>query len=94
MKTQSSGGNTFVTITDLGKIVGDIGNIQNSHGVISSDGTIYVSGICALCRTSDGKCEMKPGGVGPETTRSMELLEVCLRACGAGPEHVTMVPLS
>ena len=91
VSTETSGGNTFVTVTDLGKVVGQLPNIQNSHAVIADDGTIYVSGICGLCPGPDGKPAMVSGGPGPETLRTMKLLEVMLRACGAGPEHVTMV---
>ena len=88
--TSESGGNTFVTV-DVAEICGDLGDIANAHAVIASDGTIYVGGCCGLQPAADGGPSIAPGGPGPETSRCMQLLEVFLRACGAGVEHITMV---
>lgn len=91
VEAKQQGGNTFVTITDLGKVAGNLPNIQNSHAVMTPDGTIYVCGLCGLCPGPDGNPAMVSPGTAGQTMRTMKLLEMVLHACGATKEHITIV---
>mmetsp|Transcript_40561 Transcript_40561/g.73308 ORF Transcript_40561/g.73308 Transcript_40561/m.73308 type:complete len:192 (-) Transcript_40561:24-599(-) len=59
--------------------------------VVSPDGTIYVSGVVAAQKGTDGKPAIVPGGPEDEVIKILEIIDATLRACGATKDNVTMV---
>ena len=59
--------------------------------VLTEDGTIYVSGSIGLAPpASGGPPSIVPGGPKPELLRTMQIVEACLKACGADVQDITM----
>ncbi|CAJ1356380.1 unnamed protein product [Effrenium voratum] len=58
--------------------------------VVTAAGTIYVSGAVGA-KMDGGRLMVVPGGPQQEALQTMRTIEACLKACGAGLEHVTMV---
>ena len=90
VKCETSGGNILVTL-DWDKIFGKLPfKIPFCSGVITPDGTIYISGTIGLAPPAGGAPSIVTGGPKVEAIRTMELIEANLKACGAGLENVTM----
>lgn len=58
-----------------------------SHAVVAGD-TIYVSGTLG---TLPGSMELAPGGIGPETTQTIENIAAILDGCGAALADIVKV---
>jgi len=58
-----------------------------SHAVIAGR-EVFVSGMLGAAGESGGKV---PGGVGPETTRALQNIELILRGCGCSLDDVVKV---
>ncbi len=95
VKSEKSGSSIFVTL-DWTKIFGKLPfKIPFCSACISPDGSIAISGTIGL-QPPTGEKELRApaiveGGPKAEAFRTMELIEACLKACGAGVEHITMV---
>eukprot|EP00441_Pelagodinium_beii_P032122 CAMPEP_0197634908 /NCGR_PEP_ID=MMETSP1338-20131121/10870_1 /TAXON_ID=43686 ORGANISM="Pelagodinium beii, Strain RCC1491" /NCGR_SAMPLE_ID=MMETSP1338 /ASSEMBLY_ACC=CAM_ASM_000754 /LENGTH=184 /DNA_ID=CAMNT_0043206863 /DNA_START=61 /DNA_END=615 /DNA_ORIENTATION=+ len=91
VSSETNGRNTHVTLdweTLLGKLPM---RLPFCSAVITGSGTVYVSGAVAAEKNAEGKPGIIDGGPEAEAFKTMEVIEACLRACGAGPEHITMV---
>ena len=91
VSTQSCGSNTLVTL-DWSKVFGTLPfKIPFCSAVLTEDGTIYVSGSIGLAPpSSGGPPSIVPGGPKPEMLRTMQIVEACLKACGADVQDITM----
>lgn len=92
VSTVQSGGNTLVSL-DWDQIFGSLPfKIPFCSAVLTSDGTIYVSGTIGLAPPKPGaKPSIISGGPKAEMIRTMEIIEACIKACGAqGVENITM----
>eukprot|EP00933_Yihiella_yeosuensis_P028981 TRINITY_DN22729_c0_g1_i1.p1 TRINITY_DN22729_c0_g1~~TRINITY_DN22729_c0_g1_i1.p1 ORF type:complete len:206 (+),score=46.41 TRINITY_DN22729_c0_g1_i1:31-618(+) len=91
VSSEVSGGNTHVTL-DWEAILGNLPfKLPFCSAVITPNGTVYVSGAVGAERGPDGKPRIVDGGPEAEALKTMEVIDACLRACGASAEHVTMV---
>ena len=91
--SEKSGASTFVTL-DWSKLFGTLPfKVPFCSATIDPDGTIYVSGTIGLAPPppGGGPPAIVTGGPRAEAIRVMKLIEATLKACGAGPEHITMV---
>ena len=70
-----------VTVDGLGKLP------AFCHASVAGD-FIYVSGTLG---TRDGSFELVDGGTGPETAQTLRNIEMILKGCGAGLEHLIKV---
>ena len=70
-----------VTVDGLGKLP------AFCHASVAGD-FIYVSGTLG---TKDGSFELVDGGTGPETLQTLRNIEMILKGCGAGLEHLIKV---
>ncbi len=70
-----------VTVDGLGKLP------AFCHASVAGD-FIYVSGTLG---TKDGSFELVDGGTGPETAQTLRNIEMILKGCGAGLEHLIKV---
>ncbi len=57
------------------------------HASVAGD-FVYVSGTLG---TKQGSFELVDGGTGPETTQTLRNIEMILKGCGAGLEHLIKV---
>lgn len=83
-----SGSNTYVTIED---IFGDAKFdpcVPFCSACLCDNGNIFVSGTIGLV---PGSARLVDGGVGPETTATMNLVALALEACGASVSDLTNV---
>ena len=88
---EKPGVSTLVTL-DWSKIFGTLPfKVPFCSAVVDPDGTIYVSGTIGLAPPEEGSPpKIVEGGPKAEALRTMQLIDAVLRACGAGPEHITM----
>ncbi len=70
-----------VTVDGLGRLP------AFCHASVAGD-FIYVSGTLG---TMDGSFELVDGGTGSQTTRTLRNIEMILKGCGAGLEHLIKV---
>ena len=87
-----SGGNTLVTL-NWDQVFGKLPfNIPFCSAVLADDGTIHVSGSIGLAppANADSPPSIVAGGPKQEMIRTMEVIEACLKACGAEIENITM----
>ena len=90
VSTETSGGNLLVTL-DWSRIWGALPfKIPFCSGVITLDGTVYISGTIGLAPPTGGAPSIIVGGPKAEAIRTMELIEANLKACGASVENITM----
>lgn len=77
---------------DWDKIFGKLPfKIPFCSAVVQDDGTIYVSGSIGLAPPVEGAPpSIVSGGPFAEAVRTMQIIEACLHACGASPEHISM----
>mmetsp|Transcript_24162 Transcript_24162/g.56169 ORF Transcript_24162/g.56169 Transcript_24162/m.56169 type:complete len:195 (+) Transcript_24162:111-695(+) len=87
--TQVKRKKTFITL-DTEAMLG-VSDLPFCSAVACPDGTIYVSGVVAAQRASDGSPEIVPGGPEAETKKILEVIDACLRACGATMDDITIV---
>ncbi len=92
VRSQRSGSNVHVSL-DSALVHGQLPfQPPFCSATVSRCGLIHVAGTIGLAGGDPGrKPELERGGIGPETTRTLELMDAALRAAGSSTDDITMI---